>query len=93
MLFYNFFVTKLNGTVKVVLKNELEIEGVLISVDAFLNMKLEKIRVINLQKFPGLDGVTLCSVRGSSIKIAEVKYDEESAAALELATRYKFLKS
>lgn len=58
-------------------------------------MKLKNVHIDNLDQFHGLSNVTVCSVRGSTIRSAVV----ESAVvgggsdvyALEMASRYRFL--
>ena len=54
MLFYSFFKTLVDKTVLVELKNDVQIEGVLVSVDQYLNVKLENISVKDKQKYPHL---------------------------------------
>lgn len=36
------------------LKNDMEVEGVLESVDQFLNVKLSEVQVVNEEKYPHL---------------------------------------
>lgn len=91
MLFYNFFASKLNTTIDIVLKNDLEITGTLVSVDPYLNIKLESPKVINPQLFPGLVKLKTCSIRGSSIKHALIPFDDATATSLNAASRYRFM--
>lgn len=51
-LFYSFFKTLVGQPVTVELKNDLEISGILVSVDQFLNIKLDDIRVVDEVKYP-----------------------------------------
>jgi U6 snRNA-associated Sm-like protein LSm2 len=51
-LFYSFFKTLIGHQVTVELKNDLAITGVLTSVDQFLNIKLDEIRVLDDAKYP-----------------------------------------
>ena len=46
MLFYSFFKTLTGQEVTVELKNDLEIRGILHSVDQYLNVKLEDLEVV-----------------------------------------------
>jgi U6 snRNA-associated Sm-like protein LSm2 len=52
MLFYSFFKTLIGQEVSVQLKNNVTMTGKLVSVDQFLNLKLENISVNS--KFPQL---------------------------------------
>ena len=51
-LFYSFFNTLIGHSVTVELKNDLTITGKLVSVDQFLNIKLNDISVLDQQKYP-----------------------------------------
>jgi len=52
MLFYSYFKTLVGKEVTVELKNDLAITGTLHSVDQYLNVKLNNVRVVNEQKYP-----------------------------------------
>ena len=52
MLFYSYFKTLVGKEVTVELKNDLAIAGALHSVDQYLNIKLNNVRVVNEQKYP-----------------------------------------
>ena len=52
MLFYSYFKTLVGKEVIVELKNDLAIAGTLHSVDQYLNIKLNNVRVVNEQKYP-----------------------------------------
>jgi small nuclear ribonucleoprotein (snRNP)-like protein len=54
MLFFSFFKTLVDHEVTVELKNDIQIKGVLKSVDQFLNIKLENIQVLEEVKYPHL---------------------------------------
>ena len=56
MLFYSYFKTLVGKEVTVELKNDLAIAGTLHSVDQYLNIKLNNIRVINEQRYPHMVG-------------------------------------
>ena len=73
MLFYSFFKTLIGKEVTVELKNELTITGTLHSVDQYLNIKLNKIRVANEQKYPHMMSVRNCFVRGSVVRYIQVR--------------------
>lgn len=53
-IFYSFFKTLVGQRVRVELKNDMEIEGRLESVDQFLNVKLSDISVVDEEKYPHL---------------------------------------
>ena len=56
MLFYSFFKTLVDQVVTVDLKNDVQIQGTLKSVDAFLNIKLDNIKVLNVERYPHMVG-------------------------------------
>jgi U6 snRNA-associated Sm-like protein LSm2 len=68
MIFFSFFKTLVGQTVVVELKNGVTIRGTLISVDQFLNVKLNAISVENQQQHPQLACLKNCFVRGSVIR-------------------------
>ena len=51
-LFYSFFKTLIGQPVTVELKNEMAIKGTLVSVDQFLNFKLDAIKVTDEAAYP-----------------------------------------
>lgn len=55
------------------LKNDLCITGTLHSVDQYLNVKLNNIRVVNQQKYPHMLSVRNCFVRGSVVRYVQVR--------------------
>lgn len=60
MLFYSFFKTLVDQTVTVELKNDIQIEGRLMSVDQYLNVKLKEISVKEPHRYPHLVSVRFC---------------------------------
>ena len=54
MLFFSFFKKLVGKQVTVELKNDLQIRGTLLSVDQFLNIKLDEIQVNEPEKYPHL---------------------------------------
>ena len=68
MLFFSFFKTLVGQEVVVELKNGVTIRGQLISVDQYLNVKLKAISVDDSTKFPQLDALKNCFIRGSVIR-------------------------
>ena len=87
MLFYSYFKTLVNKEVTVELKNDLAITGTLQSVDQFLNIKLNGIRVVNEQKYPHMKAVKNCFIRGSVIRYVHLPTDGVDVDILHDATR------
>lgn len=73
MLFYSYFKTLVGKEVTVELKNDLAITGILHSVDQYLNVKLDSVRVVNEQKYPQMMSVKNCFIRGSVVRYVQVK--------------------
>ena len=65
--------------VTVELKNDLSITGVLHSVDQYLNVKLNNIKVLNPEKYPHMLSVRNCFVRGSVVRYIQVRSGEKRA--------------
>ena len=87
MLFYSFFKTLIGKRVTVELKNNVEIEGTLISVDQYLNFKLQDITVKNRDKYPHLASVTNCFLRGSVVRYVHIPAGEVDCPLLQDAAR------
>ncbi|GAW81354.1 U6 snRNA-associated Sm-like protein LSm4 [Plasmodium gonderi] len=70
MLFFTFFqqLAQKNHHVTVELKNDLQISGVLHSVDQYLNIKLTNVTVNHPEKYPHLLSIKSCFVRGSVVR-------------------------
>lgn len=68
MLFFSFFKTLVGQEVVVELKNGVTIRGQLVSVDQYLNVKLNSISVEDATRFPQLAALKNCFVRGSVIR-------------------------
>lgn len=68
MLFFSFFKTLVNERVSVELKNGVILQGTLISVDQYLNIKLNDISVDAGVQYPQLGALKNCFVRGSVIR-------------------------
>ena len=54
------------------LKNDLAVTGVLHSVDQYLNVKLNNIRVVDEAKYPHMLSVRNCFIRGSVVRYVQV---------------------
>ncbi|KXN72013.1 U6 snRNA-associated Sm-like protein LSm2 [Conidiobolus coronatus NRRL 28638] len=87
MLFYSCFKTLIGKEVTVELKNDLAIQGTLATVDQFLNMKLNDIKVIDEVNYPHLISVKSCFIRGSVIRYVQLPPEAVDTALLQDATR------
>ncbi|KAJ3079953.1 U6 snRNA-associated Sm-like protein LSm2 [Quaeritorhiza haematococci] len=87
MLFYSFFKTLVGHPVTVELKNDLAIVGTLVSVDQFLNIKLDDIKVVDDKKFPHMMSVKNCFIRGSVVRYVTLPTAQVDTALLQDATR------
>ncbi|KAJ3006903.1 UNVERIFIED_CONTAM: U6 snRNA-associated Sm-like protein LSm2 [Siphonaria sp. JEL0065] len=87
MLFYSFFKTLVGQPVVVELKNDLSIQGLLVSVDQFLNIKLDDIRVLDEKRFPHMMSVKNCFIRGSVVRYVQLSAAAVDTALLQDATR------
>ncbi|KAE8151096.1 cytochrome P450-domain-containing protein [Aspergillus avenaceus] len=65
---YSFFKTLTNQTVIIELKNDIRIRGTLKSVDQYLNIKLDDVDVLDLDKYPHLSSVKNMFIRGSVVR-------------------------
>ncbi|KAJ3022746.1 U6 snRNA-associated Sm-like protein LSm2 [Thoreauomyces humboldtii] len=87
MLFYSFFKTLVGKPVTVELKNDLQIRGTLVSVDQFLNIKLDDISVIDQTKYPHMMSVKNCFIRGSVVRYVSLPGPAVDTALLQDAAR------
>ncbi|PVV01650.1 hypothetical protein BB560_003923 [Smittium megazygosporum] len=87
MLFHSFFSTLIGKKITLHLKNDVSIEGTLTSIDQFLNVKLEDIKVHNADKYPHLLFLKNIFVRGSVIRYVDLPFEEVDTALLQDATR------
>ena len=68
MLFYSYVKTLVGKHVVVELKNDLAIGGTLVSVDQYLNIKLENTGVVDAKRYPHMKSVRNCFIRGSVVR-------------------------
>jgi U6 snRNA-associated Sm-like protein LSm2 len=68
MLFFSFFKTLIGQQLTIELKNGVTISGSLISVDQYLNVKLQGISVKDPAQHPQLAALKNCFIRGSVIR-------------------------
>ena len=85
-LFFNFFKTLIGKPVVVELKNDLELAGVLQSVDQYLNLKLDGVSVVHAEQHPQL---VRCAVRGHA---TGVPHRLSGAAHTQLSVKNCFIR-
>ncbi|KAK6071201.1 small nuclear ribonucleoprotein lsm2 [Seiridium cupressi] len=84
---YVFFKTLIDNEVTVELKNDIQIRGTLKSVDQYLNIKLDDIRVVDDIKYPHLSSVKNVFIRGSVVRYVHLPHNQVDVTLLEDATR------
>ncbi|GAA5883742.1 hypothetical protein JCM16303_002346 [Sporobolomyces ruberrimus] len=88
MLMFSLLKTLQGGEALVVeLKNDLRIRGTLVSVDQFLNIKLDNISVMEEERYPHMAAVRNCFIRGSVIRYVQLPKNAVDTQLLEDATR------
>ncbi|KAK3747965.1 U6 snRNA-associated Sm-like protein LSm2 [Actinia tenebrosa] len=87
MLFYSFFKSLVGKEVIVELKNDLSVHGTLDSVDQFLNLKMTDIDVTDPEKYPHMQSVKNCFIRGSVVRYVQLPAEEVDTQLLQDATR------
>lgn len=87
MLFYSFFKTLVGSPVTVELKNDLKIKGTLVSVDQFLNIKLDGTSVENAEVFPHMLSVKNSFIRGSVVRYVQLQKQLVDVDLLQDAAR------
>jgi U6 snRNA-associated Sm-like protein LSm2 len=92
-IFLTFFKTMLGKTIVVELKNDIKIQGVLESIDQFLNFKLNDITVLDAEKYPHLMTVRNCFIRGSVVRYVQVPASEVNTELLQDSCRKEQLKN
>ncbi|KAL7953944.1 like-Sm domain-containing protein [Trichoderma compactum] len=87
MLFFSFFKTLIDHEVTVELKNDIQLKGILKSVDQYLNIKLDDIHVVEELKYPHLSSVKNVFIRGSVVRYVHLPAASVDTQLLEDATR------
>eukprot|EP00740_Mantoniella_antarctica_P007657 CAMPEP_0181366966 /NCGR_PEP_ID=MMETSP1106-20121128/11050_1 /TAXON_ID=81844 /ORGANISM="Mantoniella antarctica, Strain SL-175" /LENGTH=116 /DNA_ID=CAMNT_0023482479 /DNA_START=312 /DNA_END=661 /DNA_ORIENTATION=+ len=87
MLFYSYFKTLVGKQVTVELKNDLAITGTLMSVDQYLNIKLENTKVVDEERYPHMKSVRNCFIRGSVVRYVQLPPEAVDVDILHDATR------
>ncbi|KAJ2899168.1 U6 snRNA-associated Sm-like protein LSm2 [Zalerion maritima] len=82
-----FFKTLIDHEVTVELKNDIQVRGILKSVDQYLNIKLDDIQVVEEIKYPHLSSVKNVFIRGSVVRYVHLPANSVDVALLEDATR------
>ncbi|KAF9159430.1 U6 snRNA-associated Sm-like protein LSm2 [Actinomortierella ambigua] len=77
----------LGQQVTVELKNDLAITGLLVSVDQFLNIKLDNIKVVEESRYPHMMAVKNCFIRGSVVRYVQLPAASVDTALLQDAAR------
>ncbi|EJD45788.1 U6 snRNA-associated Sm-like protein LSm2, partial [Auricularia subglabra TFB-10046 SS5] len=85
-LIFSVFKTLTDQTVTVELKNDLCITGVLKSVDQFLNIRLDSIKVLDEARHPHM-ALKNCFIRGSVVRYVQLPANAVDTQLLEDATR------
>jgi len=73
--------------ITVELKNDLAITGTLHSVDQYLNVKLNNIKVVDEEKYPHMMSVRNCFIRGSVVRYVRLPPGSVDIEVLHDATR------
>lgn len=87
MLFFSFFKTLVDQEVTVELKNDIEIKGVLKSVDQYLNLKLDNITTVNDDQYPHLRAAKNLFIRGSTVRYVHISPNAVDCTLLQDASR------
>ena len=82
-IFLSYFKTLVGKTVVVELKNDVKIQGLLESVDVFLNFKLNEVVVLEADKHPHLVACKNCFIRGSVVRFVQVPSMETNTELLQ----------
>lgn len=69
------------------LKNDLAVTGTLVSVDQYLNIKLENTRVADEERYPHMRSVRNCFIRGSVVRYVQIPEGCVDVDILHDATR------
>lgn len=88
MLFYSLFEQCINKEITIELKNDIEIKGILIDLDVFLNLKLI------IKKYNGpeeLKNINNAFIRGSHIKFIHFNLNNQLEEKITEASRYRFV--
>ncbi|KAI8870635.1 Sm-like ribonucleoprotein, partial [Ramicandelaber brevisporus] len=91
-VFFSLFKTLVGSTVTVELKNDMAITGTLVSVDQFLNIKLDHISA-NTTLYPHMMTLKNCFIRGSVVRYVHIPSGAVNTQLLQDATRKELMGS
>ncbi|GAA5981042.1 hypothetical protein JCM11641_001437 [Rhodosporidiobolus odoratus] len=86
-LIFSVLKTLQDQELTVELKNDMAIRGQLKSVDQFLNIKLDNIKVQDEERYPHMVAVRNCFIRGSTVRYVQLPREAVDTTLLEDATR------
>jgi len=87
MLFYSVFKSLEGKAVVVELKNGVELQGRIHSVDQYLNVKLDDVSPVDAERFPQLTALKSCFVRGSVVRYISIQKEDVNVELLHDAAR------
>mmetsp|Transcript_77803 Transcript_77803/g.155810 ORF Transcript_77803/g.155810 Transcript_77803/m.155810 type:complete len:96 (+) Transcript_77803:102-389(+) len=85
--FFSFFKTLIGKEIAVELKNDVALTGKLHSVDQFLNIKLTDVQVVDGDRFPQLQAMNDCFIRGSVVRYVQIAASDVDTEMLQDAAR------
>ncbi|GBG25671.1 U6 snRNA-associated Sm-like protein LSm2 [Hondaea fermentalgiana] len=92
MLFYTVFKTLEGKPVTVEMKNGVEVQGELHSVDQYLNVKLINVSPVDEAKYPQLAVLKTCFIRGSVVRYISLRKQDMDIPLLQDAARRELSK-
>lgn len=87
MLFFSMFKTLVGKEICIELKNDVVLTGVLLSVDQYLNIKLQNVQVVDSERYPQLAAMKNCFIRGSVVRYIQIPASEVDVELLQDAAR------
>mmetsp|Transcript_22999 Transcript_22999/g.51867 ORF Transcript_22999/g.51867 Transcript_22999/m.51867 type:complete len:97 (+) Transcript_22999:147-437(+) len=85
--FFSFFKTLIGKEIAVELKNDVALTGKLHSVDQYLNIKLTEVQVVDGDRFPQLQAMSTCFIRGSVVRYVQLAASDVDTEMLQDAAR------
>lgn len=88
MLFFQFFqgLVSKKAKVTVEMKNDLCVEGDIVAVDQFLNIRLNNVNVSDPDKYPHLLALKNVFIRGSVLRYVHLEKEDVDTAQLQEAS-------
>ena len=81
------FKTLVGKEICIELKNDVVLTGVLLSVDQYLNIKLQNVQVVDSERYPQLAAMKNCFIRGSVVRYIQIPASEVDVELLQDAAR------